>query len=344
MGVKIFELVPRTELDLAGLAGKRVAIDTSLFLYQFLATIRQPDGSPLTDSRGRVTSHLIGLFSRTTKLMQVGVKPCFVLDGKPPVLKRAEQQRRADLKAEAEAKYRIAAEDGDQADMKKYAARTMHLTKDMVAEARKLIEALGLPVVQGASEGEAQAAYLASQGDVWASASQDADSLVFGAPRLVRNLAITGKKKKPGQLAYTIVKPELIELKDVLKTLNLSQDQLIALAMLVGTDYNVGGIKGIGPKKALKLVAETHDFGKLFGQVKWSESFETPWEDVFDLFKNPAVEKKYDLTWKRPDAKAIEKLLIDEHDFSAERVTKTVNDLLKGAEERSQKGLSSFFS
>lgn len=275
--------------------------------------------------------------------MQVGVKPCFVLDGKPPQLKRAEQERRAELKVAAEAKYRIAAESGDQSEMKKYAARTMHLSKEMVAEARKLIEALGLPVIQGQGEGEAQAAFLARNGDVWASASQDADSLVFGAPRLIRNLAITGKKKKPGQLAYTIVKPELIELKDVLSTLKLTQDQLIALAMLVGTDYNVGGIKGIGPKKALKLVAEhPKDFGAMFESVKWSDSFETPWEEIFDLFKHPAVETKYDLTWKRPDAKAVEKLLIDEHDFSAERVTKTLNDLMKGAEERSQKGLSSF--
>jgi len=345
VGVKIFELVPKAELELADLAGKRVAIDTSLFLYQFLATIRQPDGTPLTDSRGRITSHLIGLFSRTTKLMQVGVRPCFVLDGKPPMLKKAEQERRAELKIAAEAKYHIAAEQGDQEEMKKYAARSMHLTKDMVAEARKLVEALGLPVVQGLGEGEAQAAYLARQGDVWASASQDADSLVFGAPRLVRNLAITGKKKKPGQLAYTVVRPELIELKDVLKTLNLSQDQLVALAMLIGTDYNIGGIKGIGPKKALKLVTEhPKDFGAMFASVKWSDTFETPWEEIFALFKHPAVETKYDLTWKRPDANAVEKLLIDEHDFAAERVTKTLNDLMKGSEERSQKGLSSFFA
>jgi flap endonuclease-1 len=344
VGVKIFELVPKNELELADLAGKRLAIDTSLFLYQFLATIRQPDGSPLTDSKGRVTSHLIGLFSRTTKLMQLGVRPCFVLDGKAPTLKRAEQQRRADLKAEAEAKYHIAAESGDTGEMRKYAARTMHLSRDMVDEARKLVTALGLPVVQGLGEGEAQAAHLAKQGDVYASASQDADSLIFGAPRLVRNLAITGKKKKPGQLAYTVIKPELIELKDILKTLNLTQDQLIALAMLVGTDYNVGGIKGIGPKKALKLVAEhPKDFGKMFESVKWDESFDTPWEEVYDLFKHPAVETKYDLTWKRPDAKAVEKLLIDEHDFFAERVTKTLNDLMKGAEERSQKGLANFF-
>ncbi|MBI4151256.1 flap endonuclease-1 [Candidatus Woesearchaeota archaeon] len=343
MGVKIFELVPKTEIELSALAGKRIAIDTSLFLYQFLATIRGPDGASLTDSKGRITSHLIGLFSRTTKLMQTGIRPCFVFDGKPPALKKAEQQRRSELKAEAEAKYHIAAKEEDQEAMRKYAARSIHLTKDMVDEARKLIQALGLPCVQGTGEGEAQAAYLVRQGSVWASASQDADSLIFGASRLVRNLAITGRRKKPGQLAYTFVRPELIELKDVLNTLQLTQDQLIALAMLVGTDYNIGGIKGIGPKKAVKLVAEHgHDFSALFAAVKWDDAFENAWEDIFDLFKHPAVVKDYALEWTPPDPKAVTKLLVDEHDFGAERVEKTLNELLHGAEQRQQKGLSHF--
>lgn len=344
MGVKIFELVPKTELELVDLTGKRLAIDTSLFLYQFLATIRQPDGTPLTDSKGRVTSHLIGLFSRTTKLLQMGIKPCFVLDGKPPVLKKAEQTRRAEIKAEAEAKYHVAVEKEDLESMRKYAARSIHLTKDMIAEAVKLIDALGLPVVQGAGEGEAQAAHLARQGDVWAAASQDADSLVFGAPRLVRNLAITGRKKKPGQLAYINVRPELIELRDVLGALKLDQDQLIALAMLVGTDYNIGGIKGIGPKKALKIVTEhKHDFNSLFESVNWQGSFDVAWTDVFELFKHPAVNEDYALKWTAPNAKAITSLLVDEHDFSAERVERTLSEIFKTAEQKQQQGLASFF-
>lgn len=343
MGVKIFELVPKTELDLTDLKGKRLAIDTSLFLYQFLATIRQPDGSPLTDSKGNITSHLIGLFSRTTKLMQLGIKPCFVLDGKPPALKKEEQVRRSELKADAEAKYKIAVKEEDTDAMKKYAARTVRLSRDMVDEAVKLIEALGLPVVQGASEGEAQAAYLAKQGDVWASASQDADSLVFGTPRLIRNLAITGKKKKPGQLAYTNVRPELIELKTMLAALNISQEQLITLAMLVGTDYNYGGIKGIGPKKALKLVTEHTTPAAAFKAANWRDHFSTSWEDIYELFKHPAVTETYSLDWGGVNVNAVKKLLIDQHDFSAERVQKTLDDLQATASQRSQKGLGQFF-
>lgn len=343
MGVKIFELVPRTELDLTDLSGKKIAIDTSLFLYQFLSTIRQPDGSPLTDRKGNVTSHLIGLFSRTTKLMQVGVKPCFVLDGKPPSLKKAEQERRASIKAEASAKYKVAVKEEDVESMKKYASRSVHLTKDMINEARKLVEALGLPVIQAAGEAEAQAAYLAKQGDVWASASQDADSLIFGAPRLIKNLAITGRRKKPGQLAYINVRPELIELDDVLKSMNVNQDQLVALAMLIGTDYNIGGIPGFGPKKALKAVQEyKKDFKPLFEKVKWDEHFKISWKTIFDLLKNPAIDKKYELKWKQPDANAVIKLLVEEHDFSPERVDKALGDLFKTSEHRQQKGLGSF--
>jgi len=342
VGVKIFELVPKKELDLSDLSGKKLAIDTSLFLYQFLSTIRQPDGNLLTDSKGNVTSHLIGLFSRTTKLMQLGIKPCFVLDGKPPELKRAEQERRAKLKAQATAKYKVAVKAEDVDSMKKYAARSVHLKKDMIAEAKKLVEALGLPVVQAAGEAEAQAAYMAKQGDVWASASQDADSLLFGAPKLIRNLAITGRKKKPGQLAYITVRPELIELKDVLKSLSINQEQLVALAMLIGTDYNIGGIPGFGPKKSLKAVQNNKDFNKLFSDLKWTEHFKTPWEEVFDLLKNPAIEKKYELKWKVPDAKAVVKLLVEQHDFNPERVEKTMNDIFKTVENRQQKGLGSF--
>ena len=343
MGVKIFELVPRTELDLTDLSGKKIAIDTSLFLYQFLSTIRQPDGSPLTDRKGNVTSHLIGLFSRTTKLMQLGVKLCFVLDGKPPALKKAEQERRASLKAEASAKYKVAVKEEDVESMKKYASRSVYLTKDMINEARKLVEALGLPVVVAAGEAEAQAAYLAKQGDVWASASQDADSIIFGAPRLIKNLAITGRKKKPGQLAYINVRPELIELDDVLKSMNVNQDQLVAMAMLIGTDYNIGGIPGFGPKKALKAVQEyKKDFKPLFEKVKWDEHFKTSWETIFDLLRNPAIDKKYELKWKQIDMKAVTKLLVEEHDFSPERVDKALGDLFKTAEHRQQKGLGSF--
>lgn len=340
MGVKIFDLIKREEIELGSLAGKVIAVDSSLFLYQFLSTIRQRDGTPLMDAKGRVTSHLIGLFNRTISLMEKGLKLVYVFDGKPPELKMKEKERRNNLKIEAEKKYTIAAKEGDEIEMKKYASRTSRLTREMVDEAKELVSALGLPVVQAPSEGEAQAAFLVNNNDAFAVASQDADAFLFGATRVVRNLAITGKRKMPGKFSYDKVNPEIVELKDVLNSLGIDQDQLIVLSMLVGTDYNIGGIKGIGPKKALGLVKmHGKDFDKLFEEVKWDEIFEFPWTDIFYIIKKIPTASDYNLEWKDADEDRIVKLLVEEHDFSEERVKKAISKIQKKKENRKQKGL-----
>ncbi len=340
MGVKIFELVPAKEIELGSLAGKTLAVDSSLFLYQFLSTIRQRDGTPLMDSKGNVTSHLTGLFSRTVKLMQKRINLIFVFDGKPPELKKKERERRAGLKKEAELKYKIAVEKKDMDEMRKYASRTTRLTPEMVEGAKELISALGLPVVQAPSEGEAQASYLVKKGDAFAVASQDADSLMFGAPRLVKNLAITGRRKKAGKLGYETVKPELIELQNVLNTLGIDNDQLIALSMLVGTDYNIGGIKGIGQKNGLKLVKKhKKDFDALFKEAEWEKYFDFPWQDVFNAVKNMQTTDKYSTEQEKVDKDRVVKLLVEKHDFSHERVNSALDKLLKARQKKQQKGL-----
>ena len=190
MGVNLKDLIVKKEVSIQDLAGKKVVVDGNNILYQFLATIRQQDGTPLMDSKGNITSHLNGLFYRTTKLMQSGIKPCFVFDGKAPDLKFAERERRAGLKKEAAKLYEDAKSREDVDDMKKYGMRTSRLTKEMIAEAAELLDALGLPVVFAPSEGEAQAAYMAKQGDVYAEISQDYDCLLFGVPRMIQNLTI----------------------------------------------------------------------------------------------------------------------------------------------------------
>jgi len=344
MGVQITELMEKKEIDFSFLKGKVIAIDTSLFLYQFLTTIRQRDGTPLMDSKGNITSHLVGLFSRTINLMQKGVKLCYVLDGTPPKLKTQERERRKELKIEAEKKYKIAIEKQDLEEMKKYASRTSRLTKEMIEDAKKLISAFGLPLVQGKAEGEAQAAYLVKQKDAYAVASQDADSLVFGSLRLVRNLSIAGRRKQLNRLSYEIIRPELIELSSLLNNLGIDEEQLIVLAMLVGTDYNPGGIKGIGPKNALKLVKSYNkNFDKLFNDVKWNDYFSFSWKEVFELFKNPKVNEHYNLEWKAINEEKIKKLLVEQHDFSEERVSASLEKLKKIMHEQEQKGLSDFF-
>ncbi len=341
MGVKLFDLVSPKEITLEELRGKVIAVDASLFLYQFLSSIRQRDGSLLTDSHGNVTSHLVGLFSRVCNLMEKGVKLVFVFDGKPPELKLAEQERRRSLKEAALKLHADAVERGDVDDMKKFASRMSKLTKEMVAEAKELLLALGIPIVQAQGEGEAQAAYLVKCGDAFAIATQDGDSLLFGAERVVRNLAILGRRKKASKLSYIVVKPELISLAEVLNELGIDQEQLIVLGMLVGTDYNYGGIKGIGPKKALALVKEFGDnFSELFAHVKWDECCAAQWEEVFYAFKRVPVTDKYELVWSSPDESRVMKLLVDEHDFSVERVKKALAPFKVKEEKKKQKGLS----
>lgn len=342
MGVKIADLLPRQEVDLQSLAGKRLAIDTSLFLYQFLTSIRMPDGRPFTNKEGKVTSHLIGLFSRTTKLLSMGIKLCFVLDGKHPELKKKEIERRAAIKAEAARHYAEAAKEEDLADMKKFASRTVHLTKEMIQEAKEVIELLGIPVIQAPGEAEAQASFMAMQGSAWAVASQDADALLFGTPRLLRNLAITGRKKKTGTLGTIAVQPEIFVLQDILKHLKINQDQFIALGMLVGTDFNVGGIKGIGPKKALALAQQHTSLEQLFKAAEWEKHFDTSWQEIHSIFSNPDIEKEYEVEDKQLQADKLKQLLIEGYGFGAERVEKTIRDLQQSLNKRAQQGLATF--
>ncbi len=228
--------------------------------------------------------------------------------------------------------------------MQKYAARTSVLTPEMVEEARKLLDALGLPVTQAPSEGEAQAACMVNNGDAYAEVSQDFDCLLFGVKRLVRNLSISERKKLPGKMAYQAIKPEFIDLSENLKVWGIAQDQLIALGLLVGTDFNPDGIKGIGQKNALKLVKEyPQDFDALFKKVDWGKHFDFPWQEPFDLIKHMPVTTDYVLRWKEPDNDRVMEILCDEHDFSRERVTAVLEQLGKQKIKREQKGLGEFF-
>lgn len=344
MGVQITELLPKEEINIDSLAGKKIAVDAFNTLYQFLTTIRQRDGALLTDSKGRVTSHLAGLFNRTVKLMSMGIQLAFVFDGKSPDLKRKEKERRTELKRDAEVKHKLAVESRDVEGMKKFASRTARLDRDMIQESKQLLQALGLPVIQAPSEGEAQAAYMVKKGELYALASQDTDCLLFGSPLLIRNLSFNAKKKLPGRFSYVAVSPELIKLADVLKELDINQDQLIVLAILVGTDYNIGGVKGIGPKNAMKLIKKHgEDFDALFEEAKWDDFFDFSWKDVFSVIKDIPTTDDYDLKWGNVDVDKVKEILCERHDFSQERIDKGLSNLLKHNEKKKQKGLGDFF-
>ncbi|RLG74841.1 MAG: flap endonuclease-1, partial [Thermoprotei archaeon] len=321
MGVNIRELIPqeaiRVVTDLRELRGRIIAIDAYNALYQFLTAIRQPDGTPLMDSKGRITSHLSGLFYRTINFVEAGIKPVYVFDGKPPELKAKELSERMSLKEEAKKKYEEAVAAGDLEAARRYAQMASKLTTEMVEDAKRLLSAMGIPWVQAPSEGEAQAAYMASKKDVWASASQDYDSLLFGTPRLVRNLTISGRRKLPRKNVYIEIKPEVIELEKVLKALGITREQLIDIAILLGTDYNPEGVKGVGPKTALRLIKTYGSIDRALKALP-DAKFPVPPDKIKELFLKPEVTDSYKLEWGEPKEDEVIGILVKEHDFSIE--------------------------
>jgi len=343
MGVAVGGLIEGKEVNLEYFSNKTIAIDAYNTLYQFLTTIRGADGTPLKDKQGKVTSHLVGLFGRSTSLMQLGIKTVYVFDGKPPALKQRTIEMRRKIKEEAERKLKEATEQQLVGDMRKYASMTTRLDKDMVAEAKQLLSYLGLPYIEAPSEGEAQAAHMVKKGDAYAVGSQDFDALINGTDRLVRNLSIAGKRKIANTFSYEQLKPELIELSEVLNTLGIDRNQLIVLALLVGTDYNPGGIKGIGPKTALKML-KTYgsNFDKIFEEAKWNDNFDFSWHEIYDLMNDMPVSDSYVLEWNRIDISRITSFLVDEHNFSEDRVTSTLSKLQKEDNKKNQRSLSDF--
>ena len=326
MGLNIREIVPRKELEFKDLKDEIVAVDAFNALYQFLSSIRQYDGTPLQDKKGRVTSHLSGLLYRNMALLTEGIKIIYVFDGEAPALKRGTQEKRSEGKAIAKGKYESAKEEGDAEGMRKYSSATIKLTEEIIQESKEFLEAMGIAVVQASSEGEAQASVIARNGDAFAVGSQDYDCLLFGAPRLIQNLTLARKRKTNGGVVD--IKPEVIELKEVLKELGINQDQLICLGILVGTDYNPSGIKGIGQKKALKIVKEHKNPAKIFAEFS---EIDFDWKKIFDMFKNPEVNKVSKIKFPNINEDKIRDIL-NEHDFSEERIDKQIEKLklLKG--------------
>jgi len=324
MGVAIGEIVPRHDISLDELRAKKIALDAYNALYQFLSAIRQPDGTPLMDRQGRITSHLSGLFYRTIKLLEAGIQPVYVFDGTPPELKKKTIERRREAREEAEKKWEEALEKGDTEAARKYAQAAHRLTKEMVDDAKALLDAMGIPYVQAPSEGEAQAAYMAARGAVWASGSQDYDSLLFGAPRLIRNLTIVGKRKLPGKDVYIDIPPERIELKEVLESLGIDRRKLVWIGILIGTDFNEK-VPGIGPKRALALVKEHDSLENIFKAVGYEPKFD--WMAVERIFLEPDITDDYSTKFRQPDREKIFEILVNQHDFSPERVERAVKRL-----------------
>ena len=329
LGVNLRDIVPKAVVKLEDLSGKSIAIDAYNALYQFLAIIRQPNGTPLKDSSGRITSHLSGLLYRTSNLIELGIKPIYVFDGVPPALKEAEIKRRMKTKEEALVKYEQALREGRIEEARMYAQATSSLKDYMAEDSKRLLDLMGIPWVQAPSEGEAQAAHIVKRGDADYCASQDYDSLLFGAPRLVRNVTISGRRKLPGKNVYIEVEPEVIELEQVLKECGITYEQLIDVGILVGTDFNPEGIKGLGPKTALKLIKEYGSLENALPHIKNAE-FPVEPQKIKEIFLHPKVTDNYKIEWREPDVEGVVSFLCRERDFSEDRVRKALEKMHKG--------------
>jgi flap endonuclease-1 len=337
VGVELGEIFEKHDIQLSDLSGRVVAIDAFNTLYQFLSIIRQKDGTPLMNSRGEVTSHLSGFLYRTTNLVEAGIKPVFVFDGKPPDFKARTLEERSKTRDKAMNRWKEALAAGKE-EAFIHAQASSHLKEDMIEDAKTLLGFMGIPVVQAPSEGEAQAAYMAMVEDADFAASQDYDSLLFGAPRVVRNLTVTGKRKLPRKNIYIDVNPEIIELGDALTANDITREQLIDIALLVGTDYNPG-IKRIGPKTAMKLIKQHGGIEAVL--VEKGEGIENL-QEIKDFFLFPDVISDYKISWKSPKESEITDFLCSRHDFSEVRVKGAVGRLVE-ASDAGQQTLDQWF-
>ncbi|MGQ4832935.1 MAG: flap endonuclease-1 [Candidatus Asgardarchaeia archaeon] len=341
MGVNLRPLIRvKHKLKFEHLTGKKITIDTNNMLYQFLALIRMPDGRVFTDKRGNVTSHLIGLFYRTTRLItDFGILPIFIFDGPPPDLKKRELEERRLERQKLKKEYIEAISKGDYRTAWSKAVRMDSLSKSMIDDAKQLLRLLGLPVIQAPSEGEAQAAYLVKKGDAWACSTQDYDAFLFGAPRIIRNLTLTGKRFYRSKGIAVPLKPELVFLDELLSELGITYEQLIDIAILIGTDFN-DGIKGIGPKKAYELIKKYGCIEKL--PKKYLVSLDENYVSVRNFFLSPPISREYEIVFREADYSGVIHFLCEERDFDCNRVKETLKRVQKAIGSGKQTSLSDF--
>ncbi|MBS3068816.1 flap endonuclease-1 [Candidatus Micrarchaeota archaeon] len=335
MGVDLGELAQRHTVSISELSGKTFAVDAYNTIFQFLSSIRQSDGTPLMDSQGKVTGHLSGLFYRNARLLGEGLKLVYVFDGKPNILKKKTVEERQKRREEATVKWHAAVEQGDIEGARKYAQATSKLTPEMVQESKQLLLCMGIPVVDAPSEGEAQASVLAQEGKVHAVASQDYDALLFGAPLLLRNLTISGKRKVPRKNEYVDIEPEMVDLQHTLSESNLAREQLVHMGMLVGTDFNVG-VPKVGPKTALKIVQEKKTLEEIqkYLKEKYNYEFEVDAAEVEALFLKPQAHGGLEIKFAGVQKDALQKLLCETHDFSLQRVENAMNSIIAKEKEK----------
>lgn len=306
MGVKFKDIVNPEIINFKDMDGRVIAIDAANTLYQFLSSIRQVDGTPLMDKEGNITSHLSGILYRTSNIVEKGIKPIYVFDGEPSEFKENTVNERREIRQDAEKKWKKALEESDDETAMKFAKKSSKMSPYILESAKELLEIMGIPYVQSFGEGEAQASYMVMNGDAWAVTSQDYDCLLYGAPKVVRNLTISGNFS---DLEY-------LELGKVLNHLNISRKQLIDIAIMSGTDFNKG-IKGVGAKTGMKIVNKS----SLEEYIKEKNiNLELGPDELRNIFLKPNINTNYNIKWESVDENKIIEFLCEKHSFSEDRI------------------------
>ncbi|KAF8032424.1 hypothetical protein BT93_D1365 [Corymbia citriodora subsp. variegata] len=319
--------------------GRKIAIDASMSIYQFLIVVGRSGTEMLTNEAGEVTSHLQGMFSRTIRLLEAGIKPAYVFDGQPPDLKKQELAKRYSKRADATEDLEEIKETGSKEDIEKFSKRTVKVTKQHNEDCKRLLRLMGVPVIEAPSEAEAECAALCKSEKVYAVASEDMDSLTFGAPRFLRHLMDPSSRKIP-VMEFEIAK--------ILEELNLNMDQFIDVCILSGCDY-CESIRGIGGQTALKLIRQHGSIENILENInkeKYQIPDDWPYKEARRLFKEPLVfmeNEEPELKWSAPDEEGLISFLVNENGFNSDRVTKAIEKIKAAKNKSSQGRLESFF-
>ncbi|OAA50546.1 DNA-repair protein rad2 [Metarhizium rileyi] len=338
MGIKqLFQIIKEEapeaikEGEIKNHFGRKVAIDASMSIYSFLIAVRS-DGQQLMNDSGETTSHLMGMFYRTLRMVDNGIKPLYVFDGAPPKLKSGELAKRFQRKQEATEGLEEAKETGTAEDVEKFSRRTVRVTREHNAECQRLLKLMGIPFIIAPTEAEAQCAVLARAGKVYAAASEDMDTLCFNTPILLRHLTFSEQRKEPIQ--------------------EIHLDKFVDLCILLGCDY-LDPVPKVGPTTALKLIREHGTLEKVVDAIekdskkKYTLPEDWPYKDARDLFFEPDVRNAEDplcdFKWDKPDVEGLVTFLVTEKGFSEDRVRGAAARLEKNLKTSQQARLEGFF-
>ena len=341
MGVGLTPILERRRSSLKALRGKSFAIDASIEIHRFLALIRKSDGTLFTDQSGRPTSHLMGLLTWTSRLLtEFSMRLIFIFDGPPNPLKRKTLEARRMVRQKAESEYSQAVSVGDYSKAWSKAVMTGRVTREILEDSKRLLSLMGVEWLDAPEDAEAQASHMARKGNVWAVGSKDYDCLLYGAPILARYLSIAGLEFLPAQRRSRRLVPELIRLSENLQRLGIDREQLVDLAILVGTDFNEG-VRGIGPKKALALIRKCGSLEELPDATR--NQLPQKIDEIRNVFLRPKVLETITPHSSKLDAQGLVQFLVSERAFSSERVSTIAEKLVRSYGHR-EPGLTKWLS